>query len=140
LFARPDNGEKTAKLRLELGQVMNEHVAVFRNEEGMQTAAAKVQELKNRFASLPVIHKGGVYNTDLIFHMELGNMIDCAEAICAGALLRKESRGAHFRKDMPERDDKNWLKHTTVVRSADGAKAGTLPVTMTNWEPQARVY
>jgi succinate dehydrogenase / fumarate reductase flavoprotein subunit len=140
LFDRADNGEKTAKLRLELGEVMNQHVAVFRNEEGMQTAAAKVREIKERFATLPVIHKGAVYNTDLIFHMELGNMIDCAEAICAGALLRKESRGAHFRRDMPERDDKNWMKHTAVVHSEEGPQAGTLPVTMTKWEPQTRVY
>jgi succinate dehydrogenase / fumarate reductase flavoprotein subunit len=140
LFDRPDNGERTAAVRLELGQVMNQHMAVFRNEEGMQTAAAKVRELQERYKSVPVIHKGAVYNTDLIFHMELGNMLDCAEAICAGGLLRKESRGAHFRKDMPERDDENWMKHTAVTFSEDGPQATTLPVAMTRWEPQKRVY
>ena len=140
LFARPDNGEKTARLRLELGRTMNENLAVFRDEEGMQAAAAKVRELQERFANLPVSHKGAVYNTDLIFHMELGYMLDCAEAICAGGLLRKESRGAHYRRDMPERDDKNWMKHTTVVHADDGPQTGTLPVTVTKWEPQARVY
>ena len=140
LLDRPQNGERTAAMRLELGETMNEHLAVFRNQAGMEKAAKKVEELKQRFTKLPVAHKGSVYNTDLIFHIELGNMIDCAEAICAGGLMRKESRGAHFRKDMPERDDENWMKHTTVCYSEDGPKTGTLPVTMTRWEPQKRVY
>jgi succinate dehydrogenase / fumarate reductase flavoprotein subunit len=141
IFARPESKDKTAALRLELGQSMNEHLAVFRNEEGMQTARAKVQEIKDRYATLSVSHKGAVYNTDLIFHQELGNMIDCAEAIVAGGLLRKESRGAHFRKDMPERDDAEWMKHTTVNFSEEsGPQTGTLPVTVTTWEPQKRVY
>jgi len=141
VLARPDSGDKTAALRLELGQVMNEHLAVFRNEEGMQAARVKVQEIKDRYAVLAVSHKGAVYNTDLIFHMELGNMIDCAEAIVAGGLLRKESRGAHFRKDMPERDDEDWMTHTMVNFSEEsGPQTGTLPVTVTTWEPQKRVY
>ena len=72
--------------------------------------------------------------------MELGYMLDAAEAIAASGLLRKESRGAHFRRDMPERNDKEWLKHTTARLGPDGLKVSTLPVTMTKWEPQARVY
>ncbi len=137
---RPQNGERTAAIRLELGQIMNQHLAVFRNEEGMQAALAKVKELKQRYATLPIVHKGSVYNTDLIFHTELGYMLDVAETICAGGLLRKESRGAHFRKDMPERDDENWMKHTTAVRGEDGPTMGTLEVVKTRWEPQKRVY
>jgi succinate dehydrogenase / fumarate reductase flavoprotein subunit len=137
---RPANGERTAAIRLELGQIMNQHMAVFRNEEGMQAALAKVKELKGRYASLPIVHKGSVYNTDLIFHTELGYMLDVAETICAGGILRKESRGAHFRKDMPERDDENWMKHTTAVMGEDGPVTGTLEVIKTRWEPQKRVY
>jgi succinate dehydrogenase / fumarate reductase flavoprotein subunit len=140
IFDRPDNGEKTSRLRLELGETMNKNLAVFRNEQGMQEAKAAVRSLKERYTSLAVGHKGRVYNTDLIFHMELGYMLDTAEAIVEGGLLRKESRGAHFRKDMPERDDKEWLKHTTATFTPDGPTMGTLPVTMTKWEPQQRVY
>jgi succinate dehydrogenase / fumarate reductase flavoprotein subunit len=140
VMGRPQNGERTAAIRLELGQIMNQHLAVFRNEEGMQAALAKVKELKHRYATLPIVHKGSVYNTDLIFHTELGYMLDVAETICAGGLLRKESRGAHFRKDMPERDDENWMKHTTAVKGEDGPTMGTLEVVKTRWEPQKRVY
>ena len=141
LFGRPDNGERTAKLRLDMGNAMNEHLAVFRTEEGMRSALGTVHGLQERYEELPVVHKGGVYNTDLIFHLELGYMLDCAETICEGGLLRKESRGAHYRRDMTERDDTAWLKHTTANVGEDGRPVmGSLPVTVTKWEPQKRVY
>ena len=140
LMDRPDNGEMTASLRLQMGRVMNEHLAVFRTEEGMQTALSSIRLLKERYESLPVKHKGSVYNTDLIFHLELGYMLDVSETIAASGLLRKESRGAHFRRDIPERNDTDWLKHTTARLSGDAPEVGTMPVAMTRWEPQARVY
>ena len=140
IMQRPDNGELTAALRMEMGQSMNEHLAVFRTEEGMQTALAKISDLQERYRSLPVKHKGSVYNTDFIFHAELGYMLDASETIVASGLLRKESRGAHFRRDMPDRNDQEWLKHTTARYSPDGPQVDTLPVTVTRWEPQARVY
>jgi succinate dehydrogenase / fumarate reductase flavoprotein subunit len=140
LFDRPETSYKTAQLRLAMGETLNEHLAVFRNEAGMQEALAKIKELKEQYKTLSVQHKGSVYNTDLIFHLELGNMLDGAETICAAGLTRRESRGAHFRRDMPERDDKEWMKHTTAIRTEDGPEMGTLPVTMTRWEPQQRVY
>jgi succinate dehydrogenase / fumarate reductase flavoprotein subunit len=54
--------------------------------------------------------------------------------------MRRESRGAHYRTDMTERDDENWLKHTLVYKTEDGTRTDTLPVTITQWEPIARVY
>ena len=140
LFDRPDSGDKTSQLRLALGEALNEHLAVFRTEEGMQAALDTVRELKERYTRLSVPHKGSVYNTDLIFHLELGNMLDGAETICTSGLMRKESRGAHFRRDMPERNDAEWMKHTTATQTPDGPQMGTLPVTVTRWEPQQRVY
>ena len=104
-------------------------------------ALGTIHSLQERYEKLPVVHKGGVYNTDLIFHMELGYMLDCAETICEGGLLRKESRGAHYRRDMTERDDTAWLKHTMANVGEDGRPVmGSLPVTVTKWEPQKRVY
>ena len=138
---RPDSpGDYTAKARLEMGVTMNEHLAVFRDEQGMATAQAKIQELKERHQRLAVPHKGGIFNTDLIFHLELGYMLDGADAICAAALFRKESRGAHFRPDMPERNDAEWLTHTTAVLKDGRPEVGRLPVTITEWQPEARVY
>ena len=75
------------------------------------------------------------------FTIELGYMLDCAEAIVMGALERKESRGAQFRLDYPERNDDEWLKHITIsVNGGDAPKVDYAPVTMTQWEPQERTY
>ena len=139
-MVRSDSADLTAKIRLEMGQTMNEHLAVFRTEEGMQASLGKLRELKERYRRLPVRHKGHVYNTDLIFHLELGYMLDVAEVIAVSGLGRQESRGAHFRRDMPERNDAEWLRHTMATSSEDGPAISYLPVTVTRWEPQARVY
>ena len=86
-------------------------------------------------------NKGKVYNTDLLFALELGNMIDCAESIVHGALTRKESRGAHFRTDLTERNDKDWLKHTLVLKDLEGEITVKTPdVSITQWQPVERVY
>jgi len=137
---REPSDDTPAKLRLAMGQIMNEHVAVFRNEEGMQTALNAIIELKERYTRLPVKDKGQVFNTNLLFALELGCMLDSAEAICYSALARKESRGAHFRTDMPDRDDENWLKHTLVYQTPEGPRVDYSPVTITQWEPQVRSY
>ena len=65
---------------------------------------------------------------------------DSAESIVVSAQERKESRGAHFMVEHPERDDENWIKHISVTASADGPRVGYLPVTITQWEPQVRSY
>ena len=139
-LSRDSNGDSEAKIRLEMGQVMNEHIAVFRNEEGMQTALDTILQLKQRYAVLAVQDKGQVFNTNLLFTLELGFMLDAAETICVSALARKESRGAHYRTDIPERDDANWLKHTLVYLTPEGPSIDYSPVTITRWQPEARSY
>ena len=68
-------------------------------------------------------------------------MIDCAESIVHGALTRKESRGAHFRTDLTERNDKDWLKHTLVIKDLEGEITVKTPdVSITQWQPVERVY
>ena len=140
LLDRESNGDSVASVRLALGQTMNEHLAVFRTEEGMQTALRQVRALKERYAQVPVQDKGKVFNTALVFALELGFMLDCAEVICASGLARKESRGAHFRTDMPDRDDVNYLKHTRARMSDDGPDIDFTPVTITQWQPEVRKY
>jgi len=73
---------------------------------------------------------------------EADAVIDTAEAICASALTRKESRGAHYRTDMTRRDDANWLKHILVYKGANGAdpRIDFMPVTITRWQPVERKY
>ena len=67
-------------------------------------------------------------------------MLDCAEATCMAALERRESRGAQFRTDYPERNDEEWLKHIDVSLDGDGPKISYSPVTITDWQPQERTY
>ena len=140
LLGRQDNGDTPAAIRLDLGTAMNDYVAVFRTTEGMEAAREKIRGLRERFGNVPVQDKGRVFNTNLIFTLELGFMLDCAETIVVSALERKESRGAHFMTEYPQRDDENWLKHITVVQSRDGPQLDYVPVTITQWQPQARTY
>ena len=133
-------GLRSAAVRHEMAEAMTDGIGVFRDQDSMERAEAAVKRSREQFASVSVQDKGKTFNTDLMFALELDYMIDCAEAICAGALARKESRGAHFRTDITERDDENWLKHTLVYQSEDGPRVETLPVTITDWAPEKRVY
>ena len=96
------NGDMFGRLRLELGHTMNEHLAVFRDQAGMETALQRIRELRERYSHVSVPDKGKTFNTNLLFTLELGFMLDCAETIALSALERKESRGAHTRTDIPD--------------------------------------
>ncbi len=140
LLARPATSDRIANVRMDMGRIMNEKVQVFRQEEQLKEGLDEVKALQKRFASVGVESKGKVFNTDLLFHIELGFMLDCAEMVAAAAIERKESRGAHYRLDFPERNDSEWLHHVTCTYADSGPQLGTLPVTITQWEPQERKY
>ena len=140
LLANGEDGDMFGKLRHEMGENMNDHLAVFRNQKGMEEALAKVRQLRERYRSVHVADKDKTFNTNLIFTLELGFMLDCTEAVTLSALERKESRGAHTRTDMPERDDENWLKHILVKYTDDGPELDHLPVVVTDWAPEVRSY
>ncbi len=140
MLDRPDNGDRWGSIRQALGETMNKNIAVYRNQAGMEETLRLIPELRARYAQVPVHNKGRVFNTDLIFALELGYMLDCGEAIAVSALERKESRGAQARTDFPARDDENWLKHITVTKGEKGPELGYLPVTITKWTPEERKY
>ena len=137
---RPLNADRVGKIRLDLGNMMFEKVQVFRTEDRLQEAVEGVRELKKRYETVGVENKGKVFNTDLLFAIELGFLLDCAEMTAVGAVERKESRGAHFRVDYPARDDANWLKHIACNYTPEGPKLTDIPVTITRWQPQERKY
>ena len=101
---------------------------MFRDEAGLTEAMEIVQRLKEEAATAYIDDRGTVFNQDVLGAIELGYMLDCAEASCIGALERKESRGAQFRLDFPERNDDEWLKHiTSPSTAATPRRSTTLP-------------
>ena len=137
----PQGGRRVAAIKNELGETMNEHVAVFRDADGLAKAHEIVRRLKEEATTAVIDDRGTIFNQDVIGAIELGYMLDVAEAIVVAAQERKESRGAQFRTDFPRRNDDEWLKHIDV--SVNGAEVPTVsysPVTITKWEPQERTY
>ncbi|HXW50424.1 MAG TPA: FAD-binding protein [Candidatus Acidoferrales bacterium] len=141
LMTRPYTGETHARLRLELGTLMDAKVGVYRDQASLEEALAGVQALKRRYSSVAVGDKSRIYNQALTFVLELGYMLDCAEATIYGAITRTESRGAHSRTDFPQRNDAEWLRHV-VLHYNDGQPPQITyqPVTITKWPPQERTY
>jgi succinate dehydrogenase flavoprotein subunit len=138
---RPQNGDSVAGLRLELGKMMNDQVGVFREKGAMEDALQKVQDIRERYENVAIQDKGRVFNTDLVFALELDYILECADLVVRSALFREESRGAHTRLDFKERDDANWLKHTVATKQSDGSsKLEKGDVTITQWEPMERKY
>ena len=140
MLDRPQNGDRVASIRLALGQSMNQNLAVFRDQAGIEETMHDLPELKAQYAKVPVDDKGRVFNTDLVFALELGFMLDCAETVAVSALERQDSRGAQFRTDFPARDDENWLKHIVATKGELGPQVSYLPVTITKWPPEERKY
>ncbi len=108
LVDRQTTGRRVSELKAELGATMDKYVAVFRDEEGLRTALEIVRRLKEEAKNVALDDKGTVFNQDLLGALELQFMIDNAECIVIGAIERKESRGAQFRTDYPERNDEEW--------------------------------
>lgn len=133
-------GEKSAELKRALGEVMVEKVGIFREKTALESAAKDVQLLKRRSANVCVEDSSRTFNTSLTEALESSYAFDLAEVIVAGALARKESRGAHSRLDFPKRDDDKWLKHTLATFTVKGPKLSYKPVTLTRFKPEARGY
>jgi succinate dehydrogenase flavoprotein subunit len=141
IIGREGGGRRISDIKDELGTMMNEKCAVFRTHEGLTEAHATIRRLKEEASVAAIDDRGTVFNQDVLGAIELSYMLDVAECIVIGAIERKESRGAQFRLDFPERNDDEWLKHINL--SVNGAEAPTIsysPVTMTQWEPQERTY
>ena len=121
---------------------MMDQVGVVRNATTLTTALDKVVELKQRCATVHLMDHSRTFNTELMEVIELGFLLDCAEATVVGALARKESRGAHYRDDFQARDDVNFLAHTLAYRSETPGKVELRykPVVITEFQPKERKY
>jgi succinate dehydrogenase / fumarate reductase flavoprotein subunit len=134
------SGRRVSEVRMELGQTMDGQVAVFRDAEGLEKSLETVRRLKEEAQSCYIDDHSAVFNQDLLGAIELGFMLDNAEATCVAAIHRTESRGAQYRTDFPERNDDEWLKHIDLTRTDDGPEISYSEVTITEWQPQERTY
>jgi succinate dehydrogenase / fumarate reductase flavoprotein subunit len=148
-FRYAAGGTPTARLRAKMQQVMQNNCAVFRTGEVLQEGSKLIHEVLAGIGDARVSDRSLIWNSDLVETLELANMIEQAVVTMDSAVNRTESRGAHAREDFPERDDKNWMKHTLAWLDTENGKV-TLdyrPVhtyTLTNdvsyIEPMKRVY
>ncbi|MFW9961453.1 MAG: FAD-dependent oxidoreductase [Candidatus Thorarchaeota archaeon] len=135
-----DKGESPAEIREVMGDTMDRLVGVFRNEVDLKAALTMIRELKGRFKNVYAGHSDKRFNYSLIRILELENMLDLADVITMGALMRRESRGAHWRLDYPERDDANFLKHSLFTKIEDYVKTELIPVNLGMFEVKERTY
>ena len=113
---------------------------MFREEESIRAALDTIVQLKGRYADIGLTDRSQIFNTEVVQAIELGNMLDVAEAVALSALHRRESRGAHTRTDYPTRNDAEFWKHSLVTFAADGPRLSYKPVTKTRWELEERKY
>lgn len=132
--------ENPYQIKKELNETMDKYVWIFRDENGLKEAVRKIKELKERYKNVEIADKSRKFNMNLISTIEVGYLLDLAEVVAMSALLRTESRGAHYRTDYPKRDDENWLKHTLAYYTPEGPKFDYIPVKITKWQPTERKY
>jgi succinate dehydrogenase / fumarate reductase flavoprotein subunit len=141
IVGRDRTGRRISEIKAERGAVMDKHCAVFRDEQGLHVALETIRRLREEAKTVSVDDKGNVFNQDVLGAVELQFMLDNAECIVIGAIERKESRGAQYRTDYPERNDEEWIKHINLTANGDGEpEVSYSDVTLTQWQPQERTY
>ncbi len=140
--AHANGGERIATLRRELAQSMEDGCGIYRTAASMQRTCDQLAQLRERYQRVQIDDHSRVWNTEWLLAIELGFMLEVAQAIVHSALRRRESRGSHQRLDgYEQRDDSNYLKHTLAFHGGDGPpRIAYEPVTITRSPPGTRVY
>jgi succinate dehydrogenase / fumarate reductase flavoprotein subunit len=137
-------GERVADIRIAMQETMDLNSAVYRTEASLKEALNDIRLLKERYARVSIQDKGQRYNTDLLEAVELGFLLELAEVLVVGALVRTESRGGHAREDYPNRDDTNWMRHTMAYKQGleltSDIRLDYKPVVQTRYQPMERKY
>jgi succinate dehydrogenase / fumarate reductase flavoprotein subunit len=137
------SGERVADVLNDLRRTMQAHCGVFRFPEDLQLGVQKMLQIAERAGRTFIADKSKVFNTARVEALELDNLVEVALATVVSAEARKESRGAQARADFPERDDRNWLKHTLWYKEGnrlDYKPVHLKPMSTQSFEPKARTY
>ena len=137
------SGERVHDVGGEMRRTMQAHCGVFRFPDSMAEGVKKMLAVAERAKSTFIQDKSKVFNTARVEALELDNLIEVALSTMISANARQESRGAHDRSDFPNRDDKNWMKHTLWFKEGnrlDYKPVQLKPLTVESFEPKARVY
>ncbi len=140
LRGRKKGGERLSQIRREMNVTMEEGCGVYRQQDSMRATCEALAQLRGRYADLALDDSSRIFNTEIIGALELGAMLDVAEAVANAALARRESRGAHSCRDFPTRNDQEFLHHSVVYFDPAGPRVEKKPVTLGIWEPEERKY
>jgi len=138
-----NSGERVADVLNDLRRAMQAHCGVFRFPDDLADGVRKMNEIAGRAQRIFIHDKSKVFNTARVEALELDNLVETAMATAVSAEARKESRGAHARSDFPERDDRNWMKHTLWFKEGnrlDYKPVHLRPLSVETMEPKVRTY
>jgi len=129
-----------AEVRERLQEGMTKNCGILRDKSSLKAQVELIQDLKAAYREIGLKGMPREYNLALQEAMELKHMLNLSEAIVQSALARKESRGAHYRIDFPNRDEEGWLRHTLVFMEGEKYKLEYKPVVITRFEPEERRF
>jgi succinate dehydrogenase / fumarate reductase flavoprotein subunit len=137
----PGGTESLANIRATLQEEMMAKASVVRTDDSLSDVLGTIEDLKDRYALARVKDRSKIFNTELIEYLELGFLLDMAEALVVSAHARTESRGGHYREDHQMREDEHWLKHSFITQApGGGTKLTYKDVTMGRYVPVERKY
>jgi fumarate reductase flavoprotein subunit len=139
-LSKKDGDERIGEIREDMQRSMDEGAGVYRNQAGLEELVKRLGSFRERFESIKLYDSSRTFNTELTSALELDFMLEVAATVAASALAREESRGAHARRDFPERDDEKYLKHTLAYATEGAPRLEYRDVHLGRFEPKARSY